>query len=64
MCLKWFLLPITLACFLLFIEAATDTYGITSSEEGIMYAAWILLIINVCLFVFNKKLQQLVNQWF
>lgn len=61
---KWIMLPVTVLVFLMFIEAGTDRDGITSSEEGIMYAAWLLLIANVCLFAFNRKWQHLVNQWF
>lgn len=60
---KWILLPFTIAVFLLFVNAATDSTGISSDEEGLMYGAWILLIVNVCLFVFNKKWQRLVDSW-
>lgn len=61
--LKWWLLPVTIIVFLLFVEAGTDSDGITSDEEGVMYAAWLLVIVNVCLFVFNKKWQNLVTKW-
>lgn len=61
--LKWWLLPVTIIVFLLFVEAGTDSNGISSDEEGIMYAAWLFLIANVCLFIFNKKWQKLVDQW-
>lgn len=60
---KWILLPFMLMTFLLFTNAATDSTGISSDEEGLMYAAWILLIINVCLFVFNKKWQKMIEKW-
>lgn len=53
--LKWILLPVTIITFLLFVDAGTDSNGISSDEEGIMYTAWLFLIINVGLFVFNKK---------
>lgn len=62
--LKWWLLPVTIIVFLLFVEAGTDAYGITNDEEGLMYAAWLLVIVNVCLFVFNAKWQKIVEQWF
>lgn len=61
--IKWWLLPVTIIVFLLFIEAATDSTGISSDEEGLMYGTWILVIINVCLFVFNKKWQKLIDSW-
>lgn len=61
--LKWWLLPVTIIVFALFVEAGTDSNGISSDEEGIMYAAWIFVITNVCLFIFNKKWQKLVEQW-
>ena len=61
--LKWWLLPVTIIVFTLFIEAGTDSYGIESDEEGIMYTAWFLLIANACLFGFNKKWQRFINQW-
>lgn len=60
--LKWFLFPITLVAFLLFIDAATDAFGITDSEEGLMYAAWALLIVNAGLFIFNRKWCDLVDR--
>lgn len=60
---KWILLPFTIVTFLLFINAATDSTGISSDEEGLMYGAWILIIVNVCLFVFNKKWQRMVDTW-
>lgn len=59
--LKWILLPFTIAVFLLFVNAATDSTGISSDEEGLMYGAWILVIVNVCLFVFNKKWQKTID---
>lgn len=59
--LKWWLLPVTVIVFLLFIEAGTDSNGISSDEEGIMYGAWILLIVNAALFVFNKKWQNMID---
>lgn len=61
--LKWWLLPVTIIVIALFVEAGTDSNGISSDEEGIMYAAWILVIINVCLFVFNKKWQNMLDKW-
>lgn len=61
--IKWWLLPVTIIVFLLFIESATDSTGISSDEEGLMYGAWILVIVNVCLFVFNKKWQKLIDSW-
>lgn len=60
---KWILLPFTIITFLLFINAATDSTGISSDEEGLMYGAWILVIVNVCLFVFNKKWKHLIDTW-
>lgn len=61
--LKWIMLPITAIVFILFIDAATDSNGISGDEEGLMYGAWILVIANVCLFVFNKKLKNIVDSW-
>lgn len=60
---KWIMLPFTIITFLLFVNAATDSNGISSDEEGVMYGAWILVIVNVCLFVFNKKWQNLIDTW-
>lgn len=60
---KWILLPFTIIAFLLFVNAATDSTGISSDEEGLMYGAWILVIVNVCLFVFNKKWQKTIDKW-
>lgn len=48
----------------MFIEAATDEYGISSDEEELMWSAWIILAINICLFVFNAKWQRLVDRFF
>ncbi len=62
--LKWYLLPFTVGAFLLFVEAGTDSDGISNSEEGVMYTAWTLVIANVCLFVFNRKWQDAVSRWF
>lgn len=59
--LKWIILPVTLIVFLLFIEAATDSTGISSSEEGLMYGAWILVAVNVCLFLFDKKWREFLD---
>ena len=61
--LKWLLLPITIIVFLMFVEAATDAYGISSSEEGIMYFAWILVAANAALFIYDKKWQKLIDRW-
>lgn len=60
---KWILLPFTIIAFLLFVNAVTDSTGISSDEEGLMYGAWILVIVNVCLFVFNKKWQKTIDNW-
>ncbi len=60
--LKWILLPFTIITFLLFVEAGTDSNGISSDEEGIMYIAWLFLIINVGLFVFDKKWINLLDK--
>lgn len=62
--IKWILLPITLVVFFLFGEEATDSNGISSDEESLMYGAWILIIVNICLFIFNRKWQKLVDEWF
>ena len=62
--LRWILLPLTIFIFVIFIEAATDEYGISSSEEGIMYLTWGLIIINAGLFIFNQKWQKLIKNWF
>lgn len=61
--LKWVLLPITIFYFLMFVEAATDAYGISDSEEGVMYLAWVLVALNACLFIFNKRWQQQIDRW-
>ncbi len=61
--LRWWLLPVTWVVFLHFIEAATDSCGISSDEDGLMYGFWTLLITEVCLFVFNKKWQHLIDTW-
>lgn len=58
------MLPVTIFVFLCFIEAATDAYGITSDEEGIMYTAWLLLIVNAALFIFKSKWNEFVNKFF
>ncbi|MGM9842687.1 MAG: hypothetical protein ACI30S_00530 [Muribaculaceae bacterium] len=60
--LRWILLPVTIIVTLLFVESATDSEGICSDEEGIMYAFWLLLIANVLLFIFNKKWQDFLDQ--
>lgn len=60
--LRLILLPFTIIITLLFVEAATDFDGISSSEEGIMYTFWLLLIANLLLFIFNKKWQALIDQ--
>ena len=60
---KWIMLPFTIITFLSFIEAATDSDGIDSFEEGLMYWAWTLLIVNVLLFAYDKKWQNLINKW-
>ena len=61
--LKWIILPVTLVVFLFFVEAATDAYGISSDEEGLMYGAWILVIANICLFLFDKKWRKFLDNW-
>lgn len=61
--LKWWLLPVTIIVFLLFVEAGTDSDGISSDENGIMYAAWLLVVVNACLFVFNTKWQKTVDDF-
>lgn len=60
--LKRWLLPVTIIVFALFVDAGTDSNGISSDEEGTMYAAWILVIINVCLFVFHKMWQKIIDK--
>jgi len=60
--LKWLLLPVTLIVLLMFIEAATDSSGISADEEGLMYGAWSLVIANAGLFVFNRKWCELVDR--
>lgn len=62
--LRWVLLPLTSILFILFVDSATDKYGISSGEEGLMYVTWVLIILNVSLFVFNRKWQALIDEWF
>lgn len=61
--LKWAMLPVTFIVLALFVEAGTDSDGISSSEEGLMYAAWLLVIANVCLFIFDKRWKQALDNW-
>lgn len=62
--LKWFLLPATIIVCLRFLEAASDEYGISSDENGIMILFWILLIFNVALFLFDKKWKRFIDSLF
>ena len=61
--IRWVLLPFTIFTFLSFVEAATDEDGISVFEEEVMFWAWTLLIVNVLLFIYNKKWQNLVNKF-
>ena len=53
--LKWIGVVLSVVYGLLFIESATDGYGISGSEEYIMYTFWISLIVTILLFYFEKK---------
>lgn len=61
--LKWWLLPFSLMAFVLFVEAGTDSEGISNSEEGIMWTAWFLVIVNISLFVFYKKWKNVIEKF-
>lgn len=60
--LRWIMLPITVIVFLQFVECATDGDGISVFEEEYMYWAWILLIANAALFIWNKKWQKIIEK--
>lgn len=53
--LKWISGGISLVFGLHFIESATDAYGITCSEEYIMYTFWVSLAISLGCFIYHNK---------
>ena len=53
--LKWAGVGFSVVYGLDFLEKATDAYGISSSEEYVMYTFCASLIITILLFCFEKK---------